>query len=460
MSDPKDPEEDPIEAGGTPPAEAGPAAQPWGAGARRPRKRRTGLWAGFAVVVVVAVAALAWPVLRDYAPPGLTALLESAPARPDPALAALAGRIARLEAEIARLDTALARAGSQDGGAAMAETRTEIQAAVSRLASRLGVLEVKPTTAPRTGAAPDGRIEALAARLAGLEAAGEKPNVLAERLEKLERRIAADTGAAARDRGEAALARVLAENERLAAALERMTQKIAGLETRLGEAQKAAEARAGLGRDLAAVTTRLGALEAKAARLADADLTRKGDALLLAIGQLRDAIAGDRPFSGELAAVLRIAGQDEAIGRATAPIAPLAARGIPTRAQLTARFAGLAAKAAQAAIAPEEGGWLGRTAARLARVVTIRRVGQDVTGETTMAALARAEARLASGDLAGAASALDPVGGKPAEVLADWRAAALARSAAKAAITRLSAETIARLAKAANGAKPAGGAGR
>ncbi len=81
-------------------------------------------------------------------------------------------------------------------------------------------------------------------------------------------------------------------------------------------------------------------------------------------------------------------------------------------------------------------------------MVTVRRVGADVTGDTTLAVLARAEARLESGDLAGAEAALAPLAGKPAEVLADWRAAVVARIAARTAIARLDGETVARLSRA------------
>ncbi len=447
MSDPKDPGEDPIADGGTSAPIDEEAPQPWGAGARPPRNRRTRLWAAAAAVVavvVVAVGVTAWLALEGSLPRG-----------PDPALLALDGRIDRLAAEVARLDAARPAARSGEDEAALAT----IQATVSRLTARLGALEASPVPGSAAAAPPDGRIAALTERLAALERAGAWPSLLAERLEKLERRVASETGSAADDRSDAALARVSAENQRLAAALERMSGQIAGLEARRAEAAEAAAARQGLDRDLRTVAGRLARLEAKAARLADAAFTRKGDALLLAIGQLRDAMASDRPFTGELGAVLRIAGAHSFVTEVTAPIGPLAARGIATQAQLVARFPRLAAMAAQAAIAPEDGGWISRAVARLAQVVTVRRVGADVSGETAMAALARAEAKLASGDLAGAEAALDPLAGKPAEVLADWRAAAAARTAARAAIARLSSETIARLSRAA-GADADGGTDR
>ena len=123
---------------------------------------------------------------------------------------------------------------------------------------------------------------------------------------------------------------------------------------------------------------------------------------------------------------------------------PTACRPAPA---LEAEFPALAARAAQAALAPEDGDWLDRTAARLSRVVTIRRVGEGAEeGEGALAVVARAEARLAAGDLAAAAQALDALDGAPARVFADWRRAASARAAADAAIARLGSLAVARFA--------------
>ena len=397
MSDPKEPGEDPIAREET--------AQPWGAGARPPRGKRTRLWAAVAAgstIAAVAVGVAAWPVIEGLLP------RES-----DPALGALAGRMDRLETALARIESARPADRSGENAAAL----MEIRATVSRLAARLDALEAELAPDGVETAARDGRIEALGERLAVIEQASAQPSPLAERLKDLERRVASG----------------------------------ADPEARNASANETIEARAGLSRDLQAVADRLALLEVETARLADTGFSRKGDALLLAIGQLRGALAGGRPFKAELDAVSRIAGEHGFVAEAMTPIAPLAARGIETRTQLAARFPDLVARAAQAAVAPEEGDWIDRTIARFAQVVTIRRVGADVTGETAMAVLARAEAKLASGDLAGAEAALAPLGGKPAEMLAEWRAAAVARIAARTAIARLDGETIARLSRADDG---------
>ena len=294
MSDPKEPEEHPIEHAGVSAPLEGDAAQPWGAGARPPQGKQTALWAVVTMVAAVALAAIAWPVLDGLRPH-----------EPDPALRALAGRIDRLESALKRIEAAQPVARLGENAEALAETR----AAIAHLAARLAALEGEPARAAAEAAAHESRIQALGERIAALEQAGAQPGPLAGRLKELERRVAAGTDTAARERNEAALAQVSAENRRLTEALERISGRVGDLETRRAAAADAARARARLDSDLQAVAGRLEALEAETRRLVDAGFSRKGDALLLAIGQLRDTIASGRPFEAELRAVLGIAGE-------------------------------------------------------------------------------------------------------------------------------------------------------
>ena len=126
--------------------------------------------------------------------------------------------------------------------------------------------------------------------------------------------------------------------------------------------------------------------------------------------------------------MLQAAGGDAGIAESAAPLTPLAPAGVPTRTALEQAFPPLAAKAAQAALAPEDGNWLDRTASRLSRVVTIRRVGEGVAdAEDALSVIARAESRLAAGDLAAASAALQALDAAPARVFGEWRQAAAAR---------------------------------
>ncbi len=406
---------------GDPRGTDGDEPQPWGAGAGPPRARwrRWAPWGGAGVVLVLIAIAVGWPWVGSLMPRSVTAMFEETEPRPDPAQAALEARVEALETAAARLDGRVASATATAKGALP-------KGEAARLGARIEALETRPAPPPP---APDGRVAPLA----------ERVEALAARLEAIERWNAASPGegGAAAAPGVAAL---LAENARLAAALGRMTERIARLE---------AAADPELAGKVESAGTRVDGIEARLKRLTEAERTRTGDALLLAVGQLREAAAGSRAFDAELELVLKTAGGDAGIEEAAEPLAAIARRGVPTRAALEARFPALAARAAQAGLVSEEGDWLNRTAARLSRVVTIRRVGEGAErGEGALATIARAENRLAAGDLAGAAAALEDLQGAPARTFDDWRGAAAARAATDAAVARLSRRAVERLAAA------------
>ncbi|HVI31617.1 COG4223 family protein [Phenylobacterium sp.] len=159
------------------------------------------------------------------------------------------------------------------------------------------------------------------------------------------------------------------------------------------------------------LTARIAALESQEKS------TSRAAAAALAAAALVEATQGARPFSDELASL-----------RAAAPALPelaalsrLAEVGAPTRAALAASFPDYAARAATASRAPGEGAGLSdRVGYALARVVSIRRVG-EVTGEGVDARLARAERLVEDGDLDGALRVLDGLSPAAREALAPWR---------------------------------------
>ena len=403
--------------------------QPWGAGAAPPgaRWRRRALWAGAAAVAVVVAVTVGWPSVAPLMPGTVTALFEDADPSPDPELASLGARIEALEAAVARVEGRVASAAATAGAALP-------QSDAARLGTRIEALETRPAPSPP---APDKRIDPLVGKV----------DALGGRLDRLERVAAATAGTPSAAEGAGTsptLAALLAENARLAAELGRMTERIARLEAAGGPE---------LAGKVEAAGARVEGIEADLKRLSESGRTRKGDALLLAVGQLREAASGSRPFDVELQLVLKAATGEAGIGEAAGPLAAFSREGVPTRAALKAQFPGLAARAAQAALAPEEGGWLNRTAARFSRVVTVRRVGEGAErGEGALAAIARAENRLAAGDLAAAAAALEGLEGAPDEVFGEWREGAGARATIDVAIARLSRRAIERFAA-------AGGAG-
>src|SRR5581483_2619537 len=116
------------------------------------------------------------------------------------------------------------------------------------------------------------------------------------------------------------------------------------------------------------------------------------------------------------------------------PLQGLAANGAPTLAQLQASLPAQAiaeaanAEAASQAVGANQG-WMERLINRLSEAVTVRPVGADATGDGPLPRLARGEAKLKSGDLAGAVAELDGLQGRAAEAAAGWLAQAKARMA-------------------------------
>ena len=163
--------------------------------------------------------------------------------------------------------------------------------------------------------------------------------------------------------------------------------------------------------DLAAVIARLDRLEQAQ------DRARSAAAAAVAAAALADAAQSSRPFLTELSALERLmpGGQD------LAGLRPLAETGAPTRAALAAEFPEVADRAAAASrTAAPETSLLSRVGAALSSLITVRRTG-DVSGSGPDAVLARAERRVAEGDIEAALTQLKglPAGGQRA--ISDWR---------------------------------------
>jgi uroporphyrinogen-III synthase len=250
----------------------------------------------------------------------------------------------------------------------------------------------------------EARLAQIDRRLAGLESrpAPQAPPAPVVDLSGVEGRIAAlEARPQADPRVAAEIARLAEDNRRLMATLESLS----------GEARTIRE---GGERDRAD--------------------TRRAE-FLLAIGQLRDAALAGRGFADELRVARGLAPDG-----AAPLIAQLAAQqtGVETRASLVRRF-GPIANAVVAAGRLEEAAdrpWLAEALERAQRYFSIRRVG-EVEGDSPSARVARAEARLAVDDLAGALAALDPPGPAWLVPAQSWMEAARARLALEAALARL-----------------------
>ena len=161
--------------------------------------------------------------------------------------------------------------------------------------------------------------------------------------------------------------------------------------------------------------------------------------LVLAVSNLRQALATNDPFEKALDALRVLAGDNPEIKAAVVLLAKNAATGIPTRPALNQRFVAIAGKIVQASKTLEETGWIERATNRIMSLVTWRRVGNGAEASSLDAIVARAEARLKVGDLKGAIDALKGLSthAKAAQVAATWMNDAEARVFAERAIATL-----------------------
>ena len=115
----------------------------------------------------------------------------------------------------------------------------------------------------------------------------------------------------------------------------------------------------------------------------------------IAAAGLKSAIDRGGPFMSELEAFASVAPDDPAVPE----LRDLAARGVPSRAELVAGFSDAASKAIAAADPGDpEAGLVDRLMSSAMSVVKVRKVG-DVAGDSAEAIVARAETRLLNGDL-------------------------------------------------------------
>jgi uroporphyrinogen-III synthase len=224
------------------------------------------------------------------------------------------------------------------------------------------------------------------------------------------------------------------ENEALKQQIASLTQRLdqmAGLDAKVGE-----------------LAPRLDALDQQVAGLPKGAGQQRAVALIVAIGELRSALASDKSFAAELSTLGDLTQSDEALRPRLKPIVdsltPMAEAGVPTLSQLAAGFPTTEiARAGEADLAGEvsDDNWLKRfwrgLGHSISEVITVRPTGPDVEGDDTLARLARAEAKLGEGDLSGAVAEVRGMKGLAAEASAEWLAQAEARLAIEQAAAQL-----------------------
>jgi hypothetical protein len=234
---------------------------------------------------------------------------------------------------------------------------------------------------------------------------------------------------------------LVSENDALKQQIASLTERLdqmAGLDAKVGE----------LAPRLDALGPRIDALDEQVASMPKGNEQQRAVALIVAVGELRSALASDKSFAAELATLNDLTLNDEALRPRLKPIVdgltPMAEAGVPTLSQLAAGFpATEIARAGEAELAGEvtDDNWLKRfwrgLGHSVSEVITVRPTGPDVEGDDTLARLARAEAKLSEGDLAAAVAEVRGMTGLAAETAAQWLAQAEARLAIEQAAAQL-----------------------
>lgn len=192
-----------------------------------------------------------------------------------------------------------------------------------------------------------------------------------------------------------------------------------------------------LGQELARLQETVGTLDAAVGEKTE---QRRGENLVLALGQLREQMARGAPYNNALTTARSLAADDQTVLQQLSALEPGADRGIPTRITLRERFDKAAAEAVRSDRVARTSGWWRPVADRLSSLVNWRRI--DVEGDGAEAIIARAEQRLAAEDLAGAVAEVEKLQGPAAAAMQGWLADAKARAAADAATARLTAYVL------------------
>jgi hypothetical protein len=146
----------------------------------------------------------------------------------------------------------------------------------------------------------------------------------------------------------------------------------------------------------------------------------RSEAVMLSVGQLRTALATSKPFAKEAAALRALAAGDSEMLAVLDQVQPFADNGVPSADDLTADFKRLAPELVRSAVVGNGQSWWRQALYHLESVISIRRVGENVPGDTTDAVVARAEGKLDEDDLPGAISTLQSLSGAPAVLASPW----------------------------------------
>lgn len=170
-------------------------------------------------------------------------------------------------------------------------------------------------------------------------------------------------------------------------------------------------------------------------------------ALVLAIGQLREALRRPAPFVKELDGLKALAPDEAAITQAIAELGRYAPAGVLPMDDLARRFDDVANDIVAADRAMKGDGMMDTVVNRLKGLVSIRRT-EGAPGGSVEAMVADADSKLEQGDLPSAVAILDGLPEASQKAATDWLTAARARLAVEKAMATLHVHAVSLLAPA------------
>jgi uroporphyrinogen-III synthase len=447
MAEPSPRPEETTAGGAAESAAETPAASLAAAEAKNARRQRAGGGSMLFYLVLMLIAAAAVVVTAPAWQPQVSALLglksPSAPVATAPA----DDRVAALQADVESLSQQVQASVDDEAlQQAIAAAIDPLKAELDGLKQEVAALKTEFETVRSTAGGgnttlsqgPAVDLSPIEERLGKLETALSDASTRIEQAAGAQGAAPTTPSTAAPDPRVDSLA---SENESLKQQIASLTERLdqmSGLDAKVGE----------LGPRLEALAPRLDALDQQVAALPKSNEQQHAVAMIVAVGELRSALAGDKSFTAELSTLNDLAHDDEALRPRLQPVvdrlAPLSDAGVPTLSQLAAGFpATEIARAGEAELAGQvtDDNWLKRfwrgLGHSISEVITVRPTGPDVEGDDTLARLARAEAKLGEGDLAAAVAEVKALTGLAAETAAEWLAQAEARLAIEAAAAQL-----------------------
>jgi hypothetical protein len=311
--------------------------------------------------------------------------------------------------------------GTAEQQRAEAEARARADVELKRLQAEMQA---------RNKAIEENDIRRQAETAARLRAEEEAKRALDAKLEDLEKRV----------RGAAATA-AQADRPASDAALSELRGKVETLENKPAIPPEQERAIAALKGEIAALRTTVNEAAAKSSgNEQKAVAAARASAVIGVDARLSAALDSGLPFSSELGLLTPLSQGDAKLAEVVAKLQPLAAKGVASRAALANDFPAVA-KAALADDLADDSFWQ-RVLGKVKAIVSLRRVGADVEGDSAEAKLARAEAALAAGDIAKAAALVKSMPAQTAKATARWLADAETHLAAQQAVDQLAAHAV------------------